>query len=71
MQYGTRFYSFQCLVSLDERGWAAGDVKTAACTYNDSSSIFIHDECKDCLHGDVEGIHLLFLQFLELSSATL
>jgi hypothetical protein len=55
MQHGTHFHSFQSLVSVDKRGWATGDVKTAACTYNVSSSLFLYDECTDCMHGDVEA----------------
>jgi len=63
MQHGTHFYSFQSLVSVDKRGWASGDVKTAACTYNDASSLFRHDECIDCMHGDVEAFIFYFCSF--------
>jgi len=50
-------------MSVDKRGWATGDLKTAACMYNDGSSLFLHDKCIDCMHGNVEAF--IFLQFLD------
>jgi len=63
MLHGTHFYSFQSLVSLDKRGWATGDVKTAAFMYNDGSSLFLHDECIDCMHDNVKAFIFYICSF--------
>jgi hypothetical protein len=56
-------YLFQSLISVDKRGRASGDVKTAACMYNDGGSLFRHDECIDCMHGDAEAFIFYFCSF--------
>lgn len=56
---------------MDKRGWATVDVKTAACTYNDGSSLFLHDGCIACMHGDVEAFIFYFCSFEILSLSTI